>query len=56
MAGSPAPYPESLIMKAVALERSRPISAEDSLINIELHAPETRHHDLRVGGDGESDR
>ena len=35
-------------MKAVAFEHSRPISAEDSLINIELHAPEPRHHDLLV--------
>jgi zinc-binding alcohol dehydrogenase family protein len=37
-----------MMMKAVAFEHSRPISAEDSLINIELPAPEPRHHDLLV--------
>jgi zinc-binding alcohol dehydrogenase family protein len=37
-----------MMMKAVAFERSRPISAEDSLVNIELPTPEPRHHDLLV--------
>jgi len=35
-------------MRAVAFEHSRPISAEDSLVNIEMHAPQPRHHDLLV--------
>lgn len=35
-------------MKAVAFAHSRPISAEDSLIDIDLPAPDPRHHDLLV--------
>jgi zinc-binding alcohol dehydrogenase family protein len=35
-------------MKAVAFTHSRPISDDDSLVDIELPAPEPRHHDLLV--------
>jgi NADPH2:quinone reductase len=35
-------------MKAVAFARSRPITDDDALIDIELPAPEPRHHDLLV--------
>lgn len=35
-------------MKAVAYSHSRPITAEDALEDIELPAPEPRHHDLLV--------
>jgi NADPH2:quinone reductase len=35
-------------MKAVAFAHSRPITAEDALIDIDLPAPEPRHHDLLV--------
>ena len=35
-------------MKAVAFAHSRPIAAEDALIDIDLPAPEPRHHDLLV--------
>jgi zinc-binding alcohol dehydrogenase family protein len=43
-----APYSEGMMMRAVAFEHSRPISAEDSLINIEMDVPQPRHHDLLV--------
>jgi NADPH2:quinone reductase len=35
-------------MKAVAFAHSRPITAEDALIDIDLPAPEARQHDLLV--------
>jgi zinc-binding alcohol dehydrogenase family protein len=35
-------------MKAVAFEHSRPITADDALIDIEIPAPEPRHRDLLV--------
>ena len=35
-------------MKAVAFAHSRPITADDALIDIELPAPEPRQHDLLV--------
>jgi zinc-binding alcohol dehydrogenase family protein len=35
-------------MKAVAFTHSRPITADDALIDVELPVPEPRHHDLLV--------
>ncbi len=35
-------------MKAVAFAHSRPVTAEDALVDIEIPAPEPRHYDLLV--------
>jgi len=35
-------------MKAIAFTHSRPIEAEDSLLDIDIPVPEPRHHDLLV--------
>ncbi len=35
-------------MKAVAFTHSRPIDADDALIDVDIPVPEPRHHDLLV--------